>query len=307
MGAQQRQYKQRIGSAQGMKKIFKAKEMVAASRISKAHARVQATTPYAEAITQAIGAVATHSGELDHPFLETDRRQTGRAGILLITADRGMTGSYSHNVIRAAEELGNRLREEGKTPVLYVVGRKGETYFRFRNREPERAWAPYSESELAALGHEVSEQLTADLLSEDAERHLDELYLVGTRFLSRFQQVARATRLVPIEVVDGEENAGGIGAPSYPLYEFTPDAETVMDELMPRYIESRIVNLLMQSMASEHAATQRAMKTATDNAETQIRKFTRLANSARQAEITQEISEIVGGADALSGSGRTER
>ncbi len=208
-----------------------------------------------------------------------------------------MTGSYSHNVIRTAEELGNKLTAEGKTPVLYVVGRKGETYYRFRNRPPHAAWAPYAEPELADLGHDIALRVTADLLSDDPAEHIDELYLVGTRFLSRFHQVARATRLVPIEIVDSPEDEQ---SPTYPLYEFAPpDAEHVMDELMPpRYLESRIVNILMQSIASEHAATQRAMKTATDNAETQIRKFTRLANSARQAEITQEITEIVGGADA---------
>ncbi|GAA1487294.1 F0F1 ATP synthase subunit gamma [Brachybacterium sacelli] len=303
MGAQQRIYKQRIGSAQGMKKIFKAKEMVAASRISKAHARVLATTPYADAITQAIGSVATHTQDAEHPFLLQDRAQSGRAGILLITADRGMTGSYSHNAIRTAEELANTLREEGKTPVLYVVGRKGETYFSFRNRPPHQSWAPYHETQLGSLGQEIGHRLSADLLSEDPDVHLDELYLVGTRFLSRFRQEARASRLVPMELMDAE----GVDTTAFPLYEFTPDPAAVLEELIPRYVESRIVNLLMQSMASEHAATQRAMKTATDNAQTQIEKFTRLANAARQAEITQEISEIVGGAGALSGSGRTER
>ncbi|MDN6380383.1 MAG: ATP synthase F1 subunit gamma [Brevibacterium aurantiacum] len=303
MGAQQREYKQRIGSAQGMKKIFKAKEMVAASRISKAHARVLATTPYADALTQAIGAVATHSQEAQHPFLQADRAQSGRVAILLITADRGMTGSYSHNAIRTAEELANTLIDEGKTPVLYVVGRKGEAYFRFRNRDPHRAWAPYSEPELGSLGQDIAHTLTADLLSEDPETHLDELYLVGTRFLSRFKQAARASRLVPMQLVDAEDHVPG----AFPLYEFAPDAETTLQELIPRYVESRIVNLLMQSMASEHAATQRAMQTATDNAQTQIDKFTRLAHTARQAEIAQEITEIVGGADALAGSGRTER
>lgn len=304
MGAQQREYKKRIRSAQGMKKIFKAQEMIAAARISKAHARVLATTPYADAITRAIGSVATHSSDLEHPFLEQDRTSTGRAGILLITSDRGMAGSYSPTAIRMAEELANKLRAEGKTPVMYVVGRKGETYYRFRNRPAHRAWAPYREEELGALGAEIADVVTADLLSTDPAVHLDELYAVGTRFVSRFQQFARATRLVPIQVVDGSETGT---APTYPLYEFAPDAEAVLDPLIPRYLESRIVNILMQSMASEHASRQKAMKTATDNAETQIRKFTRLANSARQAEITQELTEIVGGADALAGSGRKER
>lgn len=304
MGAQQRVYKQRIRSAQGMKKIFKAKEMVAASRIAKAHARVEATTPYAEALTRAIGSVATHSQEISHPFLDADRQQSGRAGILMITADRGMTGPYSHNVIRAAEQLANTLRDEGKEPVMYVVGRKGESYYRFRNRPPQHAWTPYKEEELPELGREIATRLTEDLLSEDPAVHLDELYVVGTSFESRFLQHTRSVRMVPMGLVEADE---GAESPTYPLYEFVPDAESVIEELLPRYIQSRIINILLQAMASEHASTQRAMKTATDNAQTQIDKFTRLANSARQAEITQEITEIVGGADALSGSGRTER
>lgn len=304
MGAQQRVYKQKIRSAQGMKKIFKAKEMVAASRIAKAHARVEATTPYADALTRAIGSVATHSDEISHPFLDSERRQSGRAGILMITADRGMTGPYSHNVIRAAEQLANTLRDQGKEPVMYVVGRKGDSYYRFRNRPPHRAWTPYKENELPALGREIASVLTADLLAEDDSTHLDELYVVGTEFKTRFLQNTKSIRMVPMGLVEAEQ---GGPRPTFPLYAFTPDADTVVEELMPRYIESRIINILLQAMASEHASTQRAMKTATDNAETQIRKFTRLANSARQAEITQEITEIVGGADALSGSGRTER
>ena len=302
MGAQQRVYKQRIKSAQGMKKIFKAKEMVAASRIAKAHARVRATTPYAEALTSAIGAVATHSDEVVHPFLQSDRQQTGRAGILLITADRGMTGPYSHNVLRDAEQLANALRDEGKEPVMYVVGAKGDSYYRFRNRPAHRAWTPYKENELAALGREIAGVVTEDLLSEDPAVHLDELFVVGTRFTSRFVQQTRSTRLVPMGLVEAEE-----GRAAYPLYSFVPDAEAVLEDLVPRYVEARIINILLQAMASEHAATQRAMQTATDNAESQINKFTRLANTARQSEITQEITEIVGGADALSGSGRTER
>lgn len=304
MGAQQRVYKQRIKSAQGMKKIFKAQEMIAAARISKAHARVRATTPYAEAITAAIGSVATHSDEIDHPFLQADRSLSGRVGILLITSDRGMAGAYSPNAIRGAEQLANLLRDQGKTPVMYVVGRKGDSYYRFRSREPHRSWTPYKEAELPELGREIAKVVTEDLLAEDLEQHIDELYVVGTRFESRFQQYTKSVRLVPMGVVDADPDEV---RPSYPLYAFTPDADTVMEQLIPRYVEARIINILLQSMASEHASRQRAMKTATDNAETQINKFTRLANSARQAEITQEITEIVGGADALSGSGRSER
>ncbi len=303
MGAQQREYKKRIRSAQGMQKIFKAQEMIAAARIAKAHARVQATTPYADAITRAIGAVATHSRDAEHPYLDAERvHGAGRAGILLITADRGMAGSYSPNAIREAERLANTLRDEGKTPELYVVGRKGDSYFRFRNRPAAQSWTPYREEDIPELGREIADVLNAKLLSEGDDR-LDELFVVGTRFLSRFQQQARVARLVPLAVVDAEDTSGL----TYPLYDFIPDAESVLDELVPRYIEARIINILLQSMASEHAARQRAMKTATDNADSQITKFTRLANAARQAEITQEITEIVGGADALAGSGRKDR
>lgn len=202
MGAQQRVYKQRIRSAQGMKKIFKAKEMVAASRIAKAHARVEATTPYAEALTRAIGSVATHSTEISHPFLESERNETGRVGILMITADRGMTGPYSHNVIRAAEQLANTLRDEGKTPVMYVVGLKGESYYRFRNRPPHRAWTPYKENEIPELGREIAAALTEDLLYEDPSVHLDEMYVVGTRFESRFIQRTSSVRMVPMGLVE---------------------------------------------------------------------------------------------------------
>ncbi|MCS6710913.1 F0F1 ATP synthase subunit gamma [Brachybacterium sp. EF45031] len=303
MGAQQRVYKKRISSAQGMKKIFKAQEMIAAARISKAHARVTATTPYAEAITRAIGSVAAHTTDTHHPFLEQDRRRTGKVAILLITADRGMAGSYSPSAIREAEMLANRLREEGKQPEMYVVGRKGDSYYRFRNRPPVQSWTPVQEEHLGELGREIAQVLSERLLSEDDSVHLDELYVVGHKFVSRFQQSARVARLVPLAVAEPDEAQRA----TYPLYDFVPDAESVLDELVPRYVASRIVNILMQSIASEHAARQRAMKTATDNADTQIKKYTRLANSARQAEITQEITEIVGGADALAGSGRTER
>lgn len=302
MGAQQREYKKRIRSAQGMQKIFKAQEMIAAARIAKAQARVEATTPYADAITRAIGAVATHSRDAEHPFLAQHRSRTHRSAILIITADRGMAGSYSSNAIREAERLNNLLRDEGKTVERYIVGRKGDSYFRFRNRRVAKSWTPYREEDLVELGQEIADVLNERLLSE-GEDGLDELFVVGTRFVNRFQQEARVSRLVPMAVVEAEDDTDH----AFPLYDFIPDAETVLDELVPRYVESRIVNMLLQSMASEHAARQRAMKTATDNADSQITKFTRLANAARQAEITQEITEIVGGADALAGSGRKDR
>lgn len=305
MGAQQREYKKRIGSAKGMKKIFQAQEMIAAARISKAHARVQATTPYAKAITDAIASVVQHAEETNHPFLEADRTFSNRVGVLLITSDRGMAGSYSPSAIREAEHLTNKLREEGKQPVLYVVGRKGDSYYRFRNRPAEKSWIGVKEEDLPKLGREISALFREALLAEEVEEHLDELYVVGHRFTNRFRQDVNVVRLVPLQLsADGTESRL---TRQYPLYEYTPSADEVFEQLVPRYVESRIINILLQSIASEHASRQKAMKTATDNAETQIQKFTRLANSARQAEITQEITEIVGGADALNASGRKER
>lgn len=304
MGAQQREYKKRIGSAKGMKKIFQAQEMIAAARISKAHARVQQTTPYAEAITDAIAAVVQHAGDAEHPFLEKDRSLSGRVGILLITSDRGMAGSYSPTAIREAEELANKLREDGKTPVMYVVGRKGDSYYRFRGREPQQSWTAIREEDLPKVGRTIARELRDALLTENLEDHLDELYVVGHRFINRFRQDVSVARLVPLQL-HGEDSPREHA--TYPLYEYAPNAEQVFEELVPRFVESRIINILLQSIASEHASRQKAMKTATDNAETQIQKFTRLANSARQAEITQEITEIVGGADALNSSGSKER
>lgn len=303
MGAQQREYKKRISSAKGMKKIFQAQEMIAAARISKAHARVQATTPYADSITNAIAAVVAHSDDADHPFLEKDRTSSNRVGILVITSDRGMAGSYSPNAIRESEQLANKLRGEGKTPVMYVVGRKGDSYLRFRNREPHQSWTSVREQDLPKVGREISRVLRDALLSENPNEHLDELYVVGHRFVNRFRQDVSVVRLVPLQLHGEGEQAQG----TYPLYEYSPSSSDVFDELVPRYVESRIINILLQSVASEHASRQKAMKTATDNAQTQINKFTRLANSARQAEITQEITEIVGGANALNASGVKER
>ncbi|MCG7426811.1 F0F1 ATP synthase subunit gamma [Helcobacillus sp. ACRRO] len=306
MGAQQREYKKRISSATGMKKIFQAQEMIAAARISKAHARVLATTPYADAITDAIASVVKHTKDAEHPFLVHDRTSSNRVGVLLITADRGMAGSYSPSAIREAEMLGNKLRKAGKEPVMYVVGRKGESYYRFRNRPPHKAWTGIREEEMAEVGLTIARELRDALLSEDPSEHLDELYVVGHKFHNRFRQEPRIARLVPLSL-HGDDQAAQNSSETFPLYEYSPDPESVFAELVPRYVESRIINILLQSIASEHASRQKAMKTATDNAETQIQKFTRLANSARQAEITQEITEIVGGADALSSSGRKER
>jgi F-type H+-transporting ATPase subunit gamma len=295
MGAQLRVYRRRIRATQSIKKITKAMELIAASRIIKAQQRVAASTPYAEEITRAVSAVASES-DVDHP-LTTEKENRVRAAMLLITADRGMAGAYSANAIKEGEQLTTLLRSEGKAVLPYLVGRKGVGFYRFRNREIAREWTGFSDNPGYAHAKEIGEALIDAFTTPTEEGSVDEIHIVYTEFVTMMTQRPMVRRLLPLEVeVVEEEPPGG----AFPLYDFEPSAEGVLDALLPRYIESRIYNALLQSAASEHAARRRAMKAATDNAEEFIRNLTRLANAARQAEITQEISEIVGGANALA-------
>jgi F-type H+-transporting ATPase subunit gamma len=299
MGAQQRVYRQRINSTTSMRKIFSAMELIATSRIAKARAAVDASSPYARAITRAVSAVATYSNT-EHPLI-TEKENVRRAAVVLLTSDRGMAGAYSANVVKEAERLVTRLRQNNVEPVLYTVGRKGAAFYRFRARDVEHEWAGFSESPQYSDAREIGDVLVDAFLKGSDEGGVDEIHVVFTRFVNMVSQVPDVIRLLPLEVVEGDE------APSpdqvLPLYEFEPNVETVFDALLPRYIGSRIFNCLLQAAASEHAARQRAMKSASDNAQELIRLYTRLANQARQAEITQEISEIVGGSDALASAG----
>ncbi len=299
MGAQLRVYRRRIKAVQSTKKITKAMELIAASRILKAQARVAASTPYAEAITRAVSAVASFS-EVDHP-LTTEKEVRDRAAKLLITSDRGLAGAYSSNAIKEGERLTELLRSESKEVVPYVVGRKGVGFYRFRNREMAGQWTGFSENPTYGDAKEVADAvIDAFLKPEDEEGAVDEIHIVFTQFINMAVQKTVTRRLLPLEIEESEEEPEG-GA--LPLYEFEPSAEDVLDSLLPRYIESRVYNAMLQSAASELAARRRAMKSATDNAEELIKTYVRKANAARQAEITQEISEIVGGAEALSTSG----
>src|SRR3954454_3951613 len=299
MGAQQRVYRQRINSTTSLKKIFSAMELIATSRIAKARAAVEASSPYARAITRAVSAVATYSNT-EHPLI-TEKDEVKRAAVLLITSDRGMAGAYSANVLKAGEQLGELLRSRGIEPVPYVVGRKGVAYFRFRRRETAAEWTGFSEAPQYSDAKEVGDTLVEAFLKGSAEDGVDEIHVVYTRFVNMVTQTPDVIRLLPLEVVEGEEKPAEDDV--LPLYEFEPNAEAVFDALLPRYIGSRIYNCMLQAAASEQAARQRAMKSASDNASALIRLYTRLANQARQAEITQEISEIVGGADALASAG----
>ena len=296
MGAQLRVYRQKIRSAQTTKKITRAMELIAASRIHKAQQRVAASLPYARAVTRAVSAVATHS-RVDH-ILTKHHRSIDRTAILVLTSDRGLAGAFNANVLREVGELATKLHAEGKDVVYYLVGRKSAAYFAFRRRDSEQVWTGGTDSPPFELAKEIADVITERFVRSEADGGVDEVYVVYNRFVSMLEQVPETLRLLPLEVVEGVEVLEPEEA--LPLYEFEPEPAKVLDALLPAYIESRIFSALLQSAASKHAATQKAMKSATDNADKLIKDYTRLANNARQSEITQQISEIVGGADALS-------
>ncbi|AUG79690.1 ATP synthase F0F1 subunit gamma [Kitasatospora sp. MMS16-BH015] len=301
MGAQLRVYKRRIRSVTATKKITKAMEMISASRIVKAQRAVAASTPYADELTRAVTAVATRSNA-KHP-LTTENAQAKTAAVLLITADRGLAGGYSTNAIKQATALTARLRAEGKDVVTYIVGRKGVQYYGFRDLKVTQSWTGFSDKPTYGDAKAVASELIEAFTAETGG--VDELHLISTKFESMLTQTAVEARLLPLKLDEVQlSDEKPAKAEIFPLYDFEPSAEGVLDALLPRYVESRIYNALLQSAASEHAARRRAMKSATDNAGELIKSLTRLANSARQAEITQEISEIVGGANALADASR---
>ncbi len=313
-----RELRSRIRSVSSIKKITKAQELIATSRISKAQARVAAAKPYAEEITKVLGELAGASQNLSYPLL-TERADSSRAAILVITSDRGMCGGYNSNVLKRAEELMTTLRSEGKEPVVYVMGGKGLTYYTFRGRRPLGSWTGFSQQPhytdaSSACNHLVesfmagSQQQVPSPISEGTIPGVDELHIVYTRFVSMLSQVPEVRRLAPIHV-DYIEETYELGedmlsdsptAQINSLYEFEPDADKLLGALLPKYINTRIYSSLLEAAASESAARRTAMKAATDNANELVNNLTRQANSARQAMITQEISEIVGGANALA-------
>ncbi|GGX55700.1 F0F1 ATP synthase subunit gamma [Streptomyces minutiscleroticus] len=305
MGAQLRVYKRRIRSVTATKKITKAMEMIAASRVVKAQRKVAASTPYATELTRAVTAVGTGSNT-KHP-LTTESENPTRAAVLLLTSDRGLAGAFNSNAIKAAEQLTERLRAEGKEVDTYIVGRRGASHYNFRERKIAEQWTGFTDEPSYGDAKKVAAPLIEAIEKETADGGVDELHIVYTEFVSMMTQTAVDSRLLPLRLEEVAEETSAKGE-ILPLFDFEPSAEDVLDALLPRYVESRIYNALLQSAASKHAATRRAMKSATDNAGELINTLSRLANAARQAEITQEISEIVGGsaalADANAGSDR---
>jgi len=296
MGAQLRVYRQKIKSAQTTKKITRAMELISASRIAKAQARVAASAPYARAVTRAVSAVATYSN-IEHP-LTTEPAKIERAAVVIFTSDRGLAGAFSSNVLKEAEALTTRLKEEGKDVAYFLVGRKAVSNFGFRRRESEKQWIGGTDLPQVSTAKEIADTILEYFGRDASEGGVDEIHVIFNKFVSMISQEPETVRLLPLEVVEGEEAPAADEV--FPLYEFEPDASKVLDALLPVYIESKIFNAMLQSAASEHAARQKAMKSATDNADKLIKNYTRLSNQARQSEITQQISEIVGGADALA-------
>jgi F-type H+-transporting ATPase subunit gamma len=297
MAATLRELRGRIRSAGSIKKITKAQEMIATSRIGKAQTRLQAARPYAAEITRMLTTLAAEAA-LDHPLL-IEHSEPKRAGVLVVSSDRGLCGAYNSSVFRRAEELFSLLRSDGKTPVLYTVGRKALGYYKFRNWDIVESWAGFSERPSYEDAAKIAETLvTAFMAGADGEQDgpagVDQLHIVYTEFKSMMSQSAEAHRIAPM-VVEYVEDPG-----PFTLYSFEPDATTLFESLLPRYLTTRVYAALLESGASELASRQRAMKSASDNADDLIKALTLEANRERQAQITQEISEIVGGANALA-------
>lgn len=305
MAATLRELRGRIRSAGAIKKITKAQELIATSRIAKAQARVQAARPYATEITNMLTELAGASA-LDHPLLVA-RENPKRAAVLVVSSDRGLCGGYNANVLRRAEELFSLLRDEGKSPVVYVVGRKALGYYNFRQRDVAESWTGFSERPTYEHAKEIADTLVTAFMSgadddgddggADGILGVDELHIVSTEFRSMLSQTAAALRIAPM-VVEYVEDAPDEGP--HTLFSFEPNAENLFDALLPRYIATRVYAALLEAAASESASRRRAMKSATDNADDLIKALTLAANRERQAQITQEISEIVGGANALA-------
>jgi F-type H+-transporting ATPase subunit gamma len=291
MGAQLRVVRRRIRSVQSTMKITRAMELIAASRIVKAQSRVESARPYAELLTRAMEDVAKQTGALVHPLLE-EREHPERAGVLVLTSDRGLAGSYNSNVLRLPRGGGEGVPDRGGEPILYVCGKKGISYFRFRAVPIERQWSGFSEVPPYPAASEIGTALIEDF----GERRIDQLHTVYTDFRSAFSARAARKRFLPVAPNELQARKGRV----HPEYLFEPEPAAILDQLLPQYVVTKVYAALLESAASENASRRRAMKSATDNADELIKILTRQANRARQDEITTEISEIVGGAEALS-------
>jgi F-type H+-transporting ATPase subunit gamma len=300
MGAQLRVYRRRIKSVQSTKKITKAMELIASSRFVKAQQRVEASLPYTQELLRAISAAVSHGNSKGALVSEVENRK--RAAVILITSDRGLAGAYSSAIIKEGEGLNELLKEEGVTPEHYLVGRKSVGYYKFRERKIANSWTGFTDQPTYEDAKRIAGAVLEAFNTPTAEGGVDEIHLVYTHFVNMAVQEVRVRRILPVEILEVSKAQASekLDTKVFPLYDFEPSPEAVLEALLPRYVENMIYTALLLAAASEHAARRRAMKSASDNAEELIRTLARQANQARQAEITQEISEIVGGADALA-------
>jgi F-type H+-transporting ATPase subunit gamma len=297
MAAQLRMVRRRIKSVQSTAKITRAQELIAASRIIRAQQRLHAASPYARELTRAVEAVVSMSENVDHPLTRPEPNPR-RAAVVVLTSDRGFAGGFNANLLRETERLRGLLTERGLEAVTYVSGRKGITWHRFRQMPVAGEWGGFSDTPRQANAAEITRALLDAYELPADEGGVDEINIVYTEFVSMLTQRPVVRRLLPLEI--RESGQGGL----LPSYEFEPSPEDVLNALLPWYVESRLFHALLESAASEIASRRRAMKSATDNANELVEQLTREANKARQAEITQEISEIVGGANALAAATR---
>ncbi|MCI1984715.1 MAG: F0F1 ATP synthase subunit gamma [Bifidobacteriaceae bacterium] len=306
--ASQLAFKSRIESTQSLAKIFNAQEMIASSHIAKARNVALAAKPYSDAIDDAMMSLVAHT-KISHPIFEKKEKENNpRVAVMAITADRGMAGAYTSSIIRETEGLLSRLDGEGKIPELYVFGRRGVSYFKYRNRDIEGTWEGNSDHPGVEIAEQISQTLLDAYMKPASKGGVSELYIVFTEFVNMVVQKVRILRMLPVQLVDHSEDSDDVnsvgpavadsGVP--PLYTFEPSAEEVLDAILPRYVQSRIHECLLTAAASETASRQNAMHTATDNANDLIDQLTRKLNASRQASITQELTEIIGSADALN-------
>jgi F-type H+-transporting ATPase subunit gamma len=295
-GAKERELRRRIGSVQSTKKITRAMELIAATRVVKAMNRANEAKPYSTQVTGVIENLAAGGASVDHPLLR-EAEKTERVGIIAITSDRGLAGAYNASVIRAAERQLDAARTEGADYSLILIGKKAHDYFSFRNYRIDAHWTGMSDTPT----YEDAREVAGKVMEMFESGHVDRVELAYTEFLTMGTQRVTVRRYLPLETTAtmAEEGSGSGGALA--SFEFEPSPGGVLESLLPRYMESRLYSAMLEAAASEHANRQRAMKAATDNAEELIIKLSREMNQARQASITTEIMEIVGGAEALGG------
>jgi F-type H+-transporting ATPase subunit gamma len=296
-GGQERILRRRIKTVESTKKITKAMELIAASRIVKASARVAAARPYSEQITEVIRNLAAGGAGMSHPLLQP-RESVQTVAYVVVTSDRGLCGGYNTGVIRAVERAMRNDEQAGRQSKLYVVGKKGLTYFRFRNAPIDASFLGVTDQPTYEQAREIAHSV-ATAFNEGA---VDTVEVAYTQFLSAGTQRVVVRRLMPLDTSALETSSDGPSS----QYEFEPGPDAILEDLLPRYAESRLFAALLDASASEHAARQRAMKAATDNAEELIKTLKRVMNRARQDAITTEIMEIVSGAEALRQTGGSD-